>query len=233
MRRFSDRGEFKAWNDAMVAKYDVDRFHAHPSPFVRYVEQKRIRRIFALLGARPADRVLEVGCGGGHLLAQLPAGRPFGLDLSAPLLTRAARRLRGRGVLVQADAEHLPFREVAWDRVYCSEVLEHIPAPGVALAELRRVLRRPGVAVVSVPNERLINALKGLLRKTGLSQRLLREGSGGYAMPDRMDEEWHLHTFDLRALRDLIPVGCRITAIERIPFRWLPLRYVVRFEVAG
>lgn len=46
-------------------------------------------------------------------------------------------------------------------------------------------------------------------------------------MPERMDDEWHLHAFDLRTLLALVPPGLRVTRVEGIPFRWLPLRWVV------
>lgn len=49
-------------------------------------------------------------------------------------------------------------------------------------------------------------------------------------MPKRMDDEWHLHVFDLAGLLALIPPGLRVTHIEGVPFRWLPLRYIVRCE---
>ncbi len=227
---FRDRAEFKAWNDAMAAKYDVERFHSHPSPIVRYIERKRVRRIFALLAPRPGDRVLEVGCGAGHLMAALPAGRGFGLDLAEALLAKAAKRLGRRDVLVQGDAEQLPFRTGAWDRVYCSEVLEHVPSPAGALAEMWRIVKPHGVAVVSVPNERLINRLKAVLHRSGLYGLLMRARAGDYAMPERMDDEWHLHTFDLGSFLALMPAGLRVTRVEGVPFRWLPIRYVVRCE---
>ena len=51
-----------------------------------------------------------------------------------------------------------------------------------------------------------------------------------YKMPERMDDEWHLHVFDLAGLLAMIPRGLRVTRVEGIPFRWLPLRYVVRCE---
>src|SRR3989442_15502767 len=51
-------------------------------------------------------------------------------------------------------------------------------------------------------------------------------------MPERMDDEWHLHTFDLKSLLAAIPRGLRVARVEAIPFRWLPLRYVARCEPA-
>jgi ubiquinone/menaquinone biosynthesis C-methylase UbiE len=226
-------GEFKSWNDAMVEKYDVEQFHNHPSPLIRYIERKRVRRILALLGTCPGDRVLEIGCGAGNILAQIPSSRRFGIDLAQSLLAKAERRLEQQGALVQGDAEHLPFRDRGWDRVYCSEVLEHIPSPATALAEMRRIVVGGGVAVVSVPNERLINTLKAILRASGLYRLLLGARSGDYQMPERMDDEWHLHVFDLAGLLAMIPPGLKVTRVEGIPFRWLPLRYVVRCESDG
>jgi SAM-dependent methyltransferase len=193
----------------MVEKYDVEQFHNHPSPLVRYVERKRIS---------------------GHLLAQVPSGHSFGIDPTESLLVKAERRLTKRGTLVQGDAKLLPFRDGAWQRVYCSEVLEHLPSPAAALDEMRRIVAHEGVAVVSVPNERLINALKALLRKSGLYRLRLNARAGDYQMPEHMDDEWHPHAFDLAGLFALILGGLRVTHIEGIPFRWLPLRYVVRCE---
>jgi ubiquinone/menaquinone biosynthesis C-methylase UbiE len=226
--RFRDSAEVKAWNDAMVAKYDLDRFHAHPSPFVRFVESRRVRWIFALLEPRPTDRVLEVGCGAGHLLARLPAGRAVGMDLADSLLRRTRARLDRRAALAQGDAGSLPFASASFDRVYCSEVLEHVVDPGAAVAEIRRVLKPGGVAVLSVPNEGLINRLKALVLKLGV-WRIVMRGSD-YAMPERMDDEWHLHAFDLPALRAIVPASLRVTRVVGVPSRWLALRWVMRCE---
>jgi len=214
----------------MVAKYDLDRFHNHPSVLVRWIEGERVRRIWACLEPRASDRVLEVGCGAGHLLAHVPAGRRFGVDLAHGLLQRARGRLRADAALAQADAIELPFPSDTFERVYCSEVLEHLPDPPAAIHEMRRVMKTGGVAVLSVPNEALINASKMLLRRTGLFRLLLRTSRSGYDMPDRMDDEWHLHAFDRASCLALIPRTLLVTHVYGVPLRWLPFRYVVRCE---
>jgi SAM-dependent methyltransferase len=52
---------------------------------------------------------------------------------------------------VQGDALHLPFADGSFDRVICSEVLEHIPDDLAAMRELTRVLRPGGTMAVTVP----------------------------------------------------------------------------------
>ena len=49
------------------------------------------------------------------------------------------------------DAEQLPFEAGTFDRIVCSEVLEHVPDPDVVLAEIARVLKPGGIFVASVP----------------------------------------------------------------------------------
>jgi SAM-dependent methyltransferase len=52
---------------------------------------------------------------------------------------------------VRGDALHLPFADGTFDRVICSEVLEHIPDDELAMAELARVLSDDGTMAITVP----------------------------------------------------------------------------------
>lgn len=139
----------------MVKRYDPDRYHTSSPLPVRIIERLRVRALRRLLAAAPQHRVLEVGCGGGNVLEQVP-GRRIGLDLSPFILAKARARL-GDVPLLRADAARLPFADRSLDRIFCSEVLEHILEPRAALAEMRRVIKDDGVVAVSVPNEDLIN----------------------------------------------------------------------------
>jgi SAM-dependent methyltransferase len=115
-------------------------------------------------GVGEADRVLDLGCGGGrHTFAALRRGaQVVALDLDATELAGvatlvAAMQLEGEvpaggaGSAVRGDALHLPFPDGAFDRVVASEVLEHLPDDAGALAELVRVLRPGGRLAVTVP----------------------------------------------------------------------------------
>ncbi len=92
--------------------------------------------------------VLDVGCSGGGYVEALAAKgyRAWGLDLLAEANWRQGA---GRGYAT-GDACALPFRAGAFDTVVAFEVLEHVPDPGLALAEFHRVGRRN--LVLSVPD---------------------------------------------------------------------------------
>lgn len=111
------------------------------------------------LDLKPGMRVLDAGCGRGrhsHALALSPGVLAVGVDLSLED-ARAARDSwadiapRTPVAVAAADTARLPFPDGAFDRVVCSEVLEHLSDWRGALAELDRVLAPGGLMAVSVP----------------------------------------------------------------------------------
>jgi len=101
-----------------------------------------------------AQVVVDVGCAFGYGTAALrgrSARRVVGVEPDPDHLREAARRYPQIRVL-EGDATALPFEDGSADAVVMLDVLEHLPDPRAALAEARRVLRRDGVVVVSVPH---------------------------------------------------------------------------------
>jgi len=111
--------------------------------------------------ARAALDVLEIGCGTGHWLdavrsacgASLPGERPrlVGLEPSAEMIARARLRLGSGGPvsLVRGAAEHLPFADASFDRIFCVNALHHFRDRFAFFTEARRLLR-PGGGVLSI-----------------------------------------------------------------------------------
>lgn len=113
--------------------------------------------VFDQLDLTAGQRVLEIGCGPGHLWrknhARLPAARIILADLSAGMLAEARRNLDGASqfAFVVADVQDLPFDAARFDLVIANHMLYHVPDRQRALAELRRVLR-PGGRLAAATN---------------------------------------------------------------------------------
>ncbi|GIF72096.1 hypothetical protein Asi02nite_16140 [Asanoa siamensis] len=98
----------------------------------------------------PPGRALDIGAaGGGNSRVLVSHGwRTVVADLSPTAVEIA--RARGLDAHV-ADARDLPWAAESFDLVTAFEILEHIEEDGVAAAEMFRVLRPGGTALITVP----------------------------------------------------------------------------------
>lgn len=146
--------------DRQAAAYDTGVQGSHARALYPYLLQEA--------GHIWGDRVLDVGCGTGALLAQIlseDAHRQVtGLDLSANMLDQARQRLGDRAVLVQGDSAQLPFPDRSFDIVICCDSFHHYPDPQAVLAEVSRVLEFGGTFLMGdcwlpLPGRLVINPL--------------------------------------------------------------------------
>ncbi|HEX3511504.1 MAG TPA: methyltransferase domain-containing protein [Solirubrobacteraceae bacterium] len=107
----------------------------------------------------PPARVLEVGCGAGHLtLALARRGLHLdALDASPAMVESARRRIEEAGLgadveVGQADVHALPFGSGEFDLVVAVGVIPWLHSPDVAVAEMARVLRPGGELVLTADN---------------------------------------------------------------------------------
>jgi SAM-dependent methyltransferase len=121
------------------------------------IEQRLMRGFMSALdsmvdGLEPA-RILEIGVGEGHVMRRVrerfPDASMVGLDLPDEALSDDWRE--GDLPCMFGDATTLPFPDRSFDLVLAIEVLEHVPGPDSALAEVARVCS--GTLVASVPFE--------------------------------------------------------------------------------
>jgi ubiquinone/menaquinone biosynthesis C-methylase UbiE len=120
-------------------------------------------------------QVLEVGCGAGWMWAEAAARLPTDLeltltDLSPGMVTEAVDRVGSLGRYRSAegrvaDVQELPFRSSTFDVVMANYVLHHVPDAGRAVAEMARVLRPGGVAVVACVGDGHLAELRQIRRE--------------------------------------------------------------------
>lgn len=118
---------------------------------------------FEFLQLKPGQRVLDLGCGEGRhaITAYLRENVvSIGVDLNLKDLQTTRSRFNEFKVagndqkclcLSVANGQQLPFANNSFDKVICSEVLEHIPDYQAVLREITRVLKTDGIFVASVP----------------------------------------------------------------------------------
>lgn len=120
----------------------------------RFVQQAGWTRdlrnyLFGRAGIERAQRVLEVGCGTGAVLTEVPSpAARFGLDLELACLTEARNHAPG-AYLLCADAHALPFPDDIFDITFCHFLLLWVHNPLVVLGEMKRVTR-PGGFVLAL-----------------------------------------------------------------------------------
>ncbi len=186
--------------DARVQIYTL--YDSSPEPWLRW--------LFERLALREGERVLELGCGTANVwrenAARVPAGVSLVLtDLSPGMLDEARARLAGLPLapeLREADAQALPFGDESFDLVVANHMFYHVPDRARALAEIRRVLRSGGRAVVGTNHWTHLLELRELLARFELEGLLLAP------LRDRSE-------FDLETAAEEISAELEVVGVER------------------
>lgn len=157
--------EERAVQDRVAGRYEGLRYAL---PHARRYHEWWIGRMLALADPALLDgRVLDDGCGVGLLLEWLgrrPTGPLVGMDLSLGMLAHARRSDR---TVAQGDGTRLPFPDGTFDLVFARALLHHLADPQAGLAEIRRVLRPGGQAVLADTNRSLLSSLPRRLAYRG------------------------------------------------------------------
>ncbi|SCU99865.1 LAME_0G06018g1_1 [Lachancea meyersii CBS 8951] len=103
--------------------------------------------------ARKFGRVLDIGCGGGHVSYCVAphVGEVVACDVTQQMLTSVSQEAKNRGLsnvsTVQSPAEKLPFADGEFDAVFCRFTTHHWSDAVAGLREAKRVLAPSGLAI--------------------------------------------------------------------------------------
>jgi SAM-dependent methyltransferase len=126
---------------------------------------QRLRRIYQFLVA-PGQRVLEIGCAMGDLLAELKPALGVGIDFSGEMVERAARR-HPELHFIQCDAHNLSVNQ-QFDLVILSDVVNDLWDVQAVLEEIAR-LSTARTRIVINTYSRLWELPLALVRRLGLA----------------------------------------------------------------
>lgn len=159
--------EVERLNDQLAREHPIDDYYARSPWLIRWIQEQRLATIRDMVGPARGLRILEVGSGGGHVLRMFRDAKLTAVDVSEIYLETARRNLAGYDVrFVKGQIEQLDLPAGGFDRVICTEVLEHTTNPEQVLQAMRRLIAPDGRAVVTVPIDPIIDRAKQLLRVT-------------------------------------------------------------------
>ena len=123
------------------------------NPF-HYSIATRIRNSYFLkyLNPVPQDKILDIGCGIGYFSKLLSdrGAEIWGIDIDPESVNICCSTI-GNNFQV-GNAESLNFKKNTFNKILCSEVLEHVKNDQKSLKEMFRVIRPGGTLVVTVPS---------------------------------------------------------------------------------
>lgn len=223
------RHDHEKWNEEMAIRHNPDDFINKTGFLVRWMEALRIKKSIQILDCQNTDHVLDLGCGAGNLTEKLAGAKIVGIDLSDSLIQLAMKRCKDlkQVEIKKGDAEDIKYPDSYFDRIICSEVMEHVANPDKALAEIHRVAKPGARVVITVPNEELINQTKKYVLKFGLKKWV----AGQYNMSDNMLDEWHVSEITKEWMEDHSKGLFKLVKILNIPFGFFPYHRGFTFTV--
>ena len=204
VRRVEAREGYDHWSET----YD-----GTPNPVVAM----DARHTLDLLGPKPAEQILDAGCGTGRNIERMvmAGSHPVGIDFSGGML-RVARRKTPDVPLARADLQKpLPLRADCFDAVLCALVGEHLDDLRAVFRELYGVLKPGGRLVFSVYHPEMAAAgIEANFERSGVEFRL---GASLHKVDDYMNtiedagfkRLAHYEFFGDEALAGTIPVASK------------------------
>jgi SAM-dependent methyltransferase len=126
-------------------------------PDVTFLFEKMNQATIETVAAKHGEIVLDIGFGraGDGIKCAEKGAAVIGIDASEVMLTHAREYVNGNGAnvtLVHGAGEYLPFKSGSIDKVLCKGALDHFAEPEIVIAQIARVLKEEGQAIIALAN---------------------------------------------------------------------------------
>lgn len=136
----------------------MEELYSSKNHLVRWVHLQRLNAIANLVPQKGCLKILDAGCGEGHLLEKLHERYPehdyYGVDVTNLALQKARERC-AFAKLTRMDLVELQFPNEFFHVIIATEVIEHIIDYHTVLDNLVGALNQGGMLVITFPNETL------------------------------------------------------------------------------
>jgi 2-polyprenyl-3-methyl-5-hydroxy-6-metoxy-1,4-benzoquinol methylase len=214
----SSASDVELMNDRLAREHPSDDYYDRSPAVIRWIEGQRLKIIREMVAEDPNHQILEIGSGGGHVLRMFKRAKLTAVDVSDVFLASAKKNLAGYDVeFIKGEIDKLSLPAEKFDRIICTEVLEHTQDPEAILREIARLLRPGGRAVITVPNDPLINGLKTIVRRTPV----------GWVLRGKIEwggDIYHIHVWKPAEFRKILERYFDVEDQRAAPNDWLPLR---------
>lgn len=144
----------------------MDKLYNSRNPFVKFTHVSRLNSIAKRIPLKSESKILDAGCGEGHLIEKLYRMNSSALYYGIDIRRQAVEKTRVRCPYAELEVMNLvdiSFDDELFDTVICTEVLEHLYEYQTVIKELERVLKKRGYLIVTFPNETLWTISRFLL----------------------------------------------------------------------
>ncbi|MFH1785017.1 MAG: class I SAM-dependent methyltransferase [Candidatus Micrarchaeota archaeon] len=131
------------------------------SGYEDYCDKYKLHAILKTVSKYKLNSILDNGCGAA-VVSRILAKNGYkvtGFDISYAIIKKIPKQRNLK--LIVGDSDTLPFPDNSFDCVICSEVLEHIKDNGPSIKEINRVLKKGGIAIITIPNWSCYDCLEG------------------------------------------------------------------------
>ncbi len=134
-----------------LKKYDENYYEIYKAlDSIDYNKIPSFRKIKSLLNIQKGEKLLDAGCGDGHLLnyfCKNSGGIGYGID-SSEVAIKLAKKKYTKLKFSKQDLKKLKFEDNYFDKIVSYNVIEHIKEQDDVMEELKRVLKKDGILVI-------------------------------------------------------------------------------------